>query len=94
MNIADARAKAEEALRHMQEMNASYEHVPSQHRAYLASTVIDLCSQLETAQNRIAELEAEKIDGTEPTKRKKKAAPATDATEPVPEDHGEKLQDD
>ena len=58
MTTADARAQAEQAIAHMQEMNASYEHVPSKDKASMAGMVIDLCSQLDAAHARIAALTA------------------------------------
>lgn len=60
MTVADARTKAESAIANAQQMNASHEHPPSKAIADMASTVIDLCSQIETLEAQIVELRASK----------------------------------
>ena len=64
MTPAAARAKAEEIIAEAATMNASYEHIPSKNKAFLAGTVIDLCSQLDAAHAKIAEFEAATKTGT------------------------------
>lgn len=58
MTIADARARADDAIALMNQMNSSYEHIPSKDKAALAPLVLDLCAQLEAAQGEIAALRA------------------------------------
>ena len=47
MNVADARAYAEDLIKVAAELNASYEHAPSKQKAEVAAVILDLCSQLE-----------------------------------------------
>jgi HD superfamily phosphohydrolase YqeK len=54
MTTEEARRIATEAINLAQEMNASYEHIPSKNKASLAGIVIDLCAQLDAAREEIA----------------------------------------
>lgn len=89
MRHQDAKAKAEEVIAEMQAMNVSYEHPPSKAKAFLASTVIDLASQLaayddiDVVEARLATLKAQAAADAKAAKKATKSSP-----EPTSGDQG------
>lgn len=88
MTHQEARAKAEAVLLEMQTMNASSEHPPSIAKAFLASTVLDLASQLAAYDDLAARRTDASKSAADGKAAKKSAKGAIVAPEPTSADGG------